>query len=125
MAAMATMAQNPDHRPDFRHDEGWEPHHHHEDWRRRDWDRHEGCERREHEHRQGADIRIDSRQGDLRHKVILVENNSPRAVTIAPEAEPWMDAHGTSVPTTVTFEPKAQDLAPGEAKEFRLAILVA
>jgi hypothetical protein len=81
-----------------------------------------GCRRRG-----TADIRIEARAGDVRTKVILVENNSPVDVTIDLQADPWMDSCGASVPLIppVTFEPPQLKLAPREARESTATINVA
>jgi len=85
-----------------------------------------GCDKTECccEKRRSVDLRIESHAGDVRNKVILVENNSPRQVTVAPEAEAWIDASGTTVASTVTFSPGSHDIAPGEAKEFKATVVV-
>jgi hypothetical protein len=75
-------------------------------------------------HRSSVDIRIRSREGDVRDKVILVENNSPRQVTVTPEVDPWVDASGTTFPTTITVNPTSLILEPGEAKVFTAKISV-
>jgi hypothetical protein len=78
-------------------------------------------------HRRGtADIRIEARAGDVRTKVILVENNSPVDVTIDLEADPWMDASGASVGPIppMTFQPPQLKLAPREALESTATINV-
>jgi hypothetical protein len=74
--------------------------------------------------RGSTDIRVEARKGDVRDKVILVENNSPRDVDIVLEADPWMDSTGASHPTTITFDHAGLHLAPGEAREFTATIAV-
>ncbi len=101
----------------------------HEEWERgKCEERCERCGRERHacccERRGGVNLRIVSRAGDVRNKIILVENNSPHLVTVTPEAEAWMDASGATSPSTVTFSPGSQDIAPGEAKEFKATIVV-
>ena len=72
-----------------------------------------------------SDLRLGARKGDVRSKVILIENNSPRTLTVTLEADPWIDSSGTTVPTTITFDP-AQPLvlAPGEARESTAKVTV-
>ncbi len=64
-----------------------------------------------------ADIRVSARETDVVHKVLLVENNGPRPVTVNIVAEPWNDATGKQSAATITFTPATLTLAPCEAHE--------
>jgi len=86
------------------------------------------CEHERHEHVpvcSTADLRIEARSGDTRHKVILVENNSPQPATVTMEADPWMDSAGNQVGGTITFEPALLTLAHCEAAQTVATISVA
>lgn len=77
------------------------------------------CERRD-----TTNISIHARPGDVLNKTILLENNSPREVTVTPEADHWVDAEGGTSATSIVITPAVQSLAPNEAKEFKLSISV-
>jgi hypothetical protein len=112
-------------RPEHRKECGPEwcrPEHRKECWP--EWRRPEHRYEKRTHHRRSVDIRIESRQADVRSKVILVENNSPRKVTVTPKADPWMDASGATFDTTITFAPPSLDLEPGEAKVFTATVTV-
>lgn len=74
-----------------------------------------------------ADIRIAARADDVRHKVILVQNNGPKPVTVTMAADPWTDCSGKAMSTnatTITFTPATLTLAPCEALECTAQIKV-
>jgi hypothetical protein len=107
-------------------------------WRREEecWSE-KRCEERQHcfgcgrpkrdcccERRDTTDITIRARQNDVVNKIVLVENNSPRSVTITPEADLWVDPSGALIKSLVTMDPAQLILAPGEAKEFMATITI-
>jgi hypothetical protein len=93
------------------------------------------CEYKPHHHRHpdccGADLKIETRIGEVRQKMILVENNSPRPATITLEADPWLDSSGTQVGGTaervssIVFDPATVTLATCQSASVKATINVA
>jgi len=52
-----------------------------------------------------ADLKIDTRLGEVREKMILVENNSPHTATITLEADPWLNIAGAQAGASIVFDP--------------------
>ncbi len=91
---------------------------------------HEHEHRHEHGHERHkdcstADLSIETRIGEVREKVILVENNGPREATITLEADPWMDDSGQQVPgASIVFTPASVTLKHCETAQVRARITV-
>jgi len=85
------------------------------------------CDEGRYHHRGTADIHMEAREGDIHHRVILVQNNGPQAATVTFVADPWTDLSGNSVGTApaITFDPPSVTLAPCESLESTAQISVA
>lgn len=86
------------------------------------------CEHKhQHEHRHEcstSDIKIETHLGEVRQKVILVENNSPHPVTITLEADPWLNAVATANQASIVFNPPSVTLAHCETAQVTATISV-